>query len=371
MARRILITGGAGFLGSHLADHLLARGYEVRALDALVTQVHGRGGHWPEELDPAVELEIGDIRDPGVVGRAMQGVDAIVHFAAAVGVGQSMYQSTSFTDVNCRGTAIVMEQAVRHHVGKVVVGSSVSVYGEGAYVDARGQPRTCRGRSASRLLCGHWELTDDDGAPLQSVPTPEDKPTAPASVYALTKLYQEQLCFNMAAAYRIPTVVLRFCNAYGPRQRLAHSQTGVLAIFASRVLRGQPPLVYEDGRQRRDFVSAHDVARACVMALETDAADGQVLNIGSGESRTILGVAEVIARALGRPHLQPKLLHKHRMGDIRHCYADIGRAARLLGWRPLVRFETGITEFATWLQRRPREELASPEVELQHRGLAT
>lgn len=370
MTRRVLITGGAGFLGSHLADHLLREGCEVRVLDSLVAQVHGRDAGRPDELAPEVELQRGDVRDVAAVGRALQSVDQVVHFAAAVGVGQSMYESSEYTDVNCRGTAVLFEQAVRHGVGKLLVASSMSVYGEGACVDVNGRPATFRGRSTEQLAAGSWEPHDQNGAPLRPIATAEDRPPAPASVYALTKLYQERICLNLGAAYHVPTVALRFFNAYGSRQSLSNPYTGVLAIFAGRLLRGQAPLIFEDGRQRRDFVSVHDVVRACAMALRSDAVDGAVLNIGSGEPRTVLEVAQTVAGALGQDELQPTVLHKCRVGDIRHCYADITKARTLLGWQPQVAFEQGIVELAEWLAGQlPEGELASPAAELEQRGL--
>lgn len=370
MTRSVLITGGAGFLGSHLADRLLARDWRVRVLDALVPQVHGPARTRPAYLEPEVELQVGDVRDPDAVARAMRGVDAVVHFAAVVGVGQSMYESTAYTDVNCTGTSVVCEQAVRHGVGKLLVASSMSIYGEGAYLDADGRSAAFTSRPAEQLTRGDWEPRGQGGRPLRPIPTPETKAPAPASVYALTKLYQERICLNLGAAYRIPTVAVRFFNAYGPRQSLANPYTGVLAIFASRLLRGEAPLVYEDGHQRRDFVSVHDIADACALALEREGADGHVLNIGSGAARSVLDVAQAMAAAVGRRQ-QPQVLHRYRVGDIRHCYADITRAQQLLGWSPRVTFERGVHELARWLEGcMPTGTLADAQRELEHRGLA-
>lgn len=371
MPRNVLITGGAGFLGSHLAEELLQHGHGVRVLDALTAQVHGEDTARPVDLDPEVELQVGDVRDPRAVQRALDGIDAIVHFASSVGVGQSMYECAAYTDVNCRGTAVLLEAAMRRGLDKLLVASSMSVYGEGLYTDEDGLPYHRVSRSPLALARGRFEPTTDDGTVLAPAPTPETKYPEPASVYALTKYYQERFCLMLGGAYGIPTVALRFFNAYGPRQSLSNPYTGVLAIFASRYLNGRPPVLYEDGRQRRDFVHVRDMARACRMALTDDGADGEVLNIGSGEPRTVLEAAESMARVLGLQRLQPTILGKCRTGDVRHCYADISKARDLLGWEPRVGFEAGLAELAGWLEGQlagDHTDLASAE--LERRGLA-
>src|ERR687883_950909 len=289
MATRILITGGAGFIGSHVADELLAHGYRVRALDGLTPQVHG-GRERPEYLSSEVELLVGDVRDPGAIGRALEGVDAVVHLAARVGVGQSMYELAEYTAVNSLGTAVLLEALLHRPVGRLLIASSMSVYGEGLYRAAGGSLVDGVERPREQLERGEWELPG-----LEPVPTPETKQPALASVYALTKFDQERLCLMFGSAYGIPTTALRLFNTYGPRQALSNPYTGVLAIFASRLLNRRPPLVFEDGLQRRDFVSVFDVVRACRLALESDDAGGEVLNVGSGESVTVLEVAEKLA----------------------------------------------------------------------------
>ncbi|BDG07483.1 NAD-dependent epimerase/dehydratase family protein [Anaeromyxobacter paludicola] len=348
--RRVLITGGAGFIGSHLADHLLARGYAVRALDALSPQVHGEDPARPPWLAPEVELQVGDVRDPAAVRRALQGVDAVVHLAAAVGVGQSMYQVAHYTSVNGLGTAVLLEALIERPVAKLLVASSMSIYGEGLYRAADGQVRPGAERSLSQLQARDWEVRGPDGEPLAPVPTPEGKAPSLPSVYALSKFDQERLCLTLGRAYGIPTVALRFFNVYGARQALSNPYTGVLAIFAARLLNRRRPLVNEDGRQRRDFVAVEDVARACRLALESPAADGQAVNVGSGRSYTVLDVAARLARALDREALEPEVVGKYRMGDIRHCFADIGLARRLLGYAPRVDFDDGLAALAGWLE---------------------
>src|SRR5512147_1933678 len=261
---QMLITGGAGFIGSHLADALLARGHRVRALDNLAEQVHGAGQPRPAYLDPAVELIVGDVRDPAAVRRALNGVDAVFHLAAAVGVGQSMYEIAHYTDVNNRGTAVLLEALIDRPVQRLVVASSMSLYGEGLYRDADERLVSGAERPLAHLRAAQWEPMDAAGRPLTPVPTPETKPPSLASVYALSKFDQERLCLMIGRAYDIPTVALRFFNVFGPRQALSNPYTGVLAIFAARLLNDHRPAVFEDGRQRRDFVSVRDVARACV-----------------------------------------------------------------------------------------------------------
>src|SRR5215211_3745454 len=320
MKKLVLITGGAGFIGSHLADELLASGYEVRALDSLVDQVHGDRGR-PDYLSPEVELIEGDVCDGELVRRALRGVDSVVHFAARVGVGQSMYQIADYATANTTGTAVLLEAILDQPVRKLLVASSMSVYGEGAYETVHGEP-VSRERMPEQLERSQWDLVDERGRALVPVPTPESKRPALASVYALTKYDQERLCLIFGDAYGIPTVALRFFNVYGTRQALSNPYTGVLAIFASRLLNGKPPMIFEDGEQRRDFVSVHDVVQACRRALTTPGADGGVFNIGSGESVSVLDVARIVGQALGVTDIMPEVTEKGRVGDIRHCFAD-------------------------------------------------
>ena len=367
---KVLITGGAGFLGSHLADALLAAGYRVRALDDLSPQVHGEGRRRPAYLAADVELMIGDVRDPLAVRAALDGVDAVVHYAARVGVGQSMYEPAEYTSVNNHGTAVLLEALVRRPVARLVVASSMSVYGEGYYQDRGGSIVAGSERSLAQLQEGEWELRDAGGAPMEPMPTDEGKPPALASIYALSKFDQERMCLMTGRAYDFPVVALRFFNVYGPRQALSNPYTGVLAIFGARLLNDKPPLLFEDGRQQRDFVSVHDVARAGRLALEVPAGGGGVFNIGSGVSRTVLEVAEQMAAALGKPHLRPEVLGRARAGDIRHCFADITRARRVLGYEPQISFEQGLAELIPWLAReRAIDRVEQMHAELSSRGL--
>jgi dTDP-L-rhamnose 4-epimerase len=365
-----LITGGAGFIGSHLANSLVEMGYRVRILDVLDEQVHRQSGGestgFPQHLHEDVERVNGDIRDPDAIRKALGGITHVVHLAAAVGVGQSMYEIEHYTDVNNRGTAVLLEALIRQPVERLVVASSMSVYGEGLYRrgDLLCEPEP---RSRAQLTRAAWEL-QEQGERLEPVATPETKRPAPASVYALSKYDQERLCLMVGAAYGIPSVALRFFNAYGPWQSLSNPYTGVLAIFASRCLNGNAPLIFEDGLQRRDFVSVHDVAQACSRALTTDAT-GEVFNIGSGQPRSIVEVATSVIGLLGT-QVEPVITGKYRVGDIRHCFADIDKARRLLGYEPRVEFVDGLAELAEWLARSSAlDNFGQASAELERRGL--
>ncbi len=332
---RVLITGGAGFIGSHLADRLLADGHEVRALDNLDRQVHPDGER-PDYLDPAVELHVGDVRDRDAVRRALEGTDAVVHFAAAVGVGQSMYEIERYTSINAIGAAVVLEEVVERRIAirKLLVASSMSIYGEGQYRNPRtGESGLAPGlRPESQLAAREWNILADDGTPLEPEPTAETKPLRPTSIYAIGKRDHEEMFLTVGAAYGIPTVALRFFNVYGERQALSNPYTGAAAIFSSRLLNDHAPLVFEDGNQTRDFIDVRDIARCCTLALEREGADGRTLNVGTGRATSILEVARAIARGLGK-ELEPEIVGKYRAGDIRHCYADTNAAAELLGFR--------------------------------------
>lgn len=367
----VLVTGGAGFVGSHLADELLAHGYRVRVLDALDPQVHGSSGTRPTYLDPDVELVHGDVRDRDAVARALRGVDAVFHLAAAVGVGQSMYEIERYTDVNNRGTAVLLEAIAAQPVGRLVMASSMSVYGEGLYADPEGCAVEPAERPPARLRRGDFEVYGVDGRALVPMPTPETKAGAPSSVYALSKLDQERLALIVGGAYGVPTVALRFFNIYGTRQALSNPYTGVLAIFASRYLNRQPPLIFEDGGQRRDFVNVRDVARACRLALQTPGIGGRVMNVGSGRSVTIAEIAARMAAAMGIDDLPPRITGKFRVGDIRHCFADIGLAADLLGYVPRVELADGLAELVDWLAgQHAFDRVDAAGEELSRRGLS-
>jgi dTDP-L-rhamnose 4-epimerase len=370
MSKKILITGGAGFIGSHLADELLEHGHHIRVLDNISEQVHGRNGDRPDYLNADVELIKGDVRDPEMVEKALKGMDSVFHFAAMVGVGQSMYQIVDYTDVNNLGTATLLEVLINRPVEKLVVASSMSIYGEGLYRDMDGRTVPGCERSLEQLKSHQWELSDAEGRLLKPIATPESKQPSLSSVYALSKYDQERLCLIIGRTYNIPTVALRFFNVYGTRQALSNPYTGVLAIFASRLLNENPPMIFEDGLQRRDFVSVYDVAQACRLALETPEANGHVFNVGSGHQYTVLEIAERMARVMGKTFIEPQITGKYRAGDIRHCFADISLARRLLGYEPRVSFEKGLAELVEWLGGQVAvDRVAQASAELSARGL--
>lgn len=368
--KRVLITGGAGFIGAHVSNELLAHGYSVRALDALVPQVHGESRERPNYLNPEVDLVVGDIRNTELLSRTLKNIDAVIHLVALVGVGQSMYQIEEYTSVNNGGTAALMQVLSAQPVEAIVVASSMSIYGEGLYRNAQGETVTAPDRTIEDLKAGNWEMYGCDGQLLEPIPTPETKRPALASVYALSKYDQEIMTLILARAYGMRAVALRFFNTYGPFQALSNPYTGVLSNFAARVLNGKAPLIFEDGRQKRDFVSVYDVASACRLALEAKQASGEALNISSGQAMTVGEIAQKTIACLGSPHLEPEITGRYRVGDIRHCFADISRAKQILGWTPTVSLEQGLEDLAAWLEGQQTSDRAlEARRELAARGL--
>jgi dTDP-L-rhamnose 4-epimerase len=368
LGERILVTGGAGFIGRAVARELLRRGNEVRVLDSLIEQVHGDRER-PDGLPDEVELIVGDMRNKDVVARSLKGVDSVVHLAAEVGVGQSMYAVERYTSVNETGSAVLFEALIDHPVRRVVTASSMSIYGEGLYHDADGELIENAERKP-RVNGEGWDPLDKLGRPLTPVATPEWKQPSLASIYALGKYVQERQTLIMTRAYGMEGTCLRLFNVYGPGQALSNPYTGVLAIFSSRLLNGQRPLIFEDGEQRRDFVYVGDVARAFADALVHPQAAGEVFNIGSGVDRNIRQVARSIARALHRNDLKPEITGKARIGDIRHCFCDGSKAAEKLGFRAEKDFDEGISELADWVAEQEAEDrVEQARAELETKGL--
>jgi dTDP-L-rhamnose 4-epimerase len=368
LSPKVLITGGAGFIGAHVAQELVSAGYSVRVLDKLDEQVHG-GTKRPVYLHDDVELIVGDICDRDSVKRALNGVEMVCHFAAAVGVGQSMYEIARYTGTNDLGTAILLEEMIGRDIRRLLVASSMSVYGEGlARLGSRHvEPAP---RALEQLKQGRWELLTPAGDVLEPVATPETKAPSLHSVYALNKFAQERMALIFGAAYGREVVAMRFFNVYGPYQALSNPYTGVLAIFGSRLLNRRPPMIFEDGLQRRDFVHVRDVARACRLALESPRARGRAINVGSGQSRTVLDIAQTMARVMGHQEITPHVTGKYRAGDIRHCFADIALARDLLGFVPEVDFEKGLAELVEWLlEEKAVDSVDEATQELSRRGL--
>ena len=366
---RVLVTGGAGFIGCHLSRALLAAGYEVRVLDSLIEQVHA-GGEPADPIMDEVELIRADVRDAETVRRALLNVDRVVHLAAEVGVGQSMYAIDRYVSVNDLGTGVLFQELIDRPVERVVVASSMSIYGEGLYRATDGSLVEDAERPVQRSESAGWDPVGTDGRKLVPVATPESKRPNLASVYALTKYVQERLTLTVAPAYGMEGVALRLFNVYGPGQALSNPYTGVLAIFASRLLNNERPLVFEDGEQRRDFVHVEDVARAFVLALEAPGAKGQVFNIGSGRDVSINEVGAELARAMNRPHLLPERIGKARIGDIRHCFGDIAKARAELGFVPRRSFADSLGELAEWVEKQQAvDRVTEARKELEARGL--
>ena len=370
MSERILVTGGAGFIGSFVCDLLAAEGYDVVAVDKLDPQVHP-AGQWPAWRNPRVEYHLGDCTDPALWRAWLPRVGAVIHLAAVVGVGQSQYQVAHYVRNNVMGTALMLDEVVNggRRPRKLIVASSNTIYGEGRYRRPDGGDAYPRLRPAAQLRRREWELRDADGAALAPAPTPESKPLDCTTVYAITKRDQEEAVLAIGQAYGVPAVALRFFGVCGPRQSLSNPYTGVAAIFLSRLRNRRAPLVFEDGRQTRDFVSVRDVAAAVVRALETDAADGLAVNVGTGEPHTVLEVAEMLNSLLGTA-ITPEVTGEFRAGDIRHCYADNRLLRERLGYAPRWSLRDALEEVVEWgAHAEAHDAVEAAAAELRDRGL--
>jgi dTDP-L-rhamnose 4-epimerase len=374
---RILVTGGAGFIGSHTVDQLVARDHEVVVLDNLDPQVHGNEAKAPANLEThltarRIEFVRGDVRDREALGAALQGVEAVVHLAAAVGVGQSMYAPAYYTDVNVAGQGRLLEAMVRDakRYRRLVVASSMSIYGEGAYrcavhgrVAPPPRPETQLGQAQWELVCPSCERT------VEPVLTTEDKPLQATSIYAVTKKTQEELALCFGRAYRIPTLALRFFNVYGSRQALSNPYTGVAAIFLSRLKNGKAPLVFEDGKQSRDFIHVSDVARAVAQAVEGEDEVWEACNVCTGRPVTVAQVAVALAERLGLD-IAPALVSHYRAGDIRHCIGDPMRGCQVLEFQAGTTFQAGLDELIAWSERQLAvDRVEASFAELERQGL--
>lgn len=374
MKENTLVTGGAGFIGSHLVDALLEAGHRVRVFDNLEPQVHGplrERGEWPAYLAEDCERIVGDVRDREALRQSLEGVDVIFHQAAAVGVGQSMYEIERYVDANTRGTAVLLDILAndRHSVRKLIVASSMSIYGEGSYRCSEHGEVFPTLRSDEQLAARDWEMRCPTCAhPVRPLPTREDKPLHPTSIYAITKKDQEQMCLTVGRAYGIPVVALRYFNAYGPRQALSNPYTGVAAIFSGRLLNDKAPVVFEDGLQSRDLIHVSDIVQANLLAMERDEMDDDVFNVGTGRSLSVLDLAQALIDQMGSP-LSPEIVEEFRAGDIRHCYPDISRITEF-GYTPNVRFEEGIGELVGWVRaQEAADSFQQAKDELASRGL--
>lgn len=354
--KKVLVTGGAGFIGSFIVDALLERGYEVTIFDNLEPQVHD--GKIPKYLNPNARYISGDVRDYEALKAAVKGAEAIFHQAALVGVGQSMFQVRRYVDVNSTGTANLLDLLANepHSVQKLIVASSMSIYGEGLYHSKDGRVVDLGERSEADLAKKRWGCYDPKtGEELKPGPTPEDKPLRSTSIYAITKKNQEEQVMVFGKAHGLPVVALRYFNTYGPRQSLNNPYTGVAAIFLNRLKCGQPLLIFEDGEQQRDFVSVHDIAQANLLALEKKEADYNVFNVGSGQPISIAALGDAIMKEYGK-QVPRDVVGKYRKGDIRHCYADITKIRTRLGYEPKITMAQGMRELITASENEACEE---------------
>jgi dTDP-L-rhamnose 4-epimerase len=368
---RILVTGGAGFIGSHLVRRLVEedRG-EVVILDDLEAQVHE--GVEPE-LPDGVRFVRGNVGDPAAADDALRGVDQVVHLAAAVGVGQSMYEIARYTQQNTMATATFLERMIAQEPRptRMVVASSMSIYGEGEYRCPEHGPVAPGPRPEEQLLTRNWEpYCPTCGSELTAIGTRETKPIIPTSIYAINKRDHEEMSLVIGSAYGIPTVALRFFNVYGPGQALSNPYTGVAAIFAGRALNGRAPLIFEDGRQSRDFIHVSDIVEGILRALESDKAVGHAVNLGTGRSTSVDQMARLIIDGVNAD-VEPEYPQRYRAGDIRHCYADPTRASELLGFTAGVQLERGMEDLLEWVSGQTATDRVDQATEhLTARGLA-
>lgn len=367
----VLVTGGAGFIGSHLVDELVGEGYNVTVVDNLTEQVHDEK---PDYLNEEAEYVWGDVRDRELMTGLLEDADVLNHQASAVGVGQSMYEIEKYVEVNTLATARILDIIVNEEIDleKIVVASSMSIYGEGAYrCPEDNEIKHPSLRNGEQMQSGQWEhVCPTCGTELEPIPTSESKPRESTSVYAISKKDQEELTLSVCRAYDIPAVALRYFNIFGSRQSLDNPYTGVCAIFSSRIKNDNPPLIFEDGEQTRDFIHVSDVARANRLAMEADATDVAV-NIGTGNPVTINNIAQTLIELYGKEdELGPEIANDFRQGDIRHCYADTSLAAEELGFEAEVGFEEGMRELVNWGEKRNAEDrFEEAHAELEKKGL--
>lgn len=356
---KILVTGGAGFVGSHTVDALLQKGHDVRVYDNLAPQVHGENAGIPSYLSKEVEFIQGDVRDRETFKHAVEGMDAIYHLAAAVGVAQSMYEVVDYVSTNSLGGAVLLDILIKekNNVQKVIVASSMSIYGEGQYLCATCGVVFPKLRSNAQLEQRDWEMRCPNcHQPVKPLPTNEEKPLFPTSIYAITKRDHEETFLVAGRAYKLPTVALRYFNIYGSRQALSNPYTGVAAIFCSRFLNRKPPIVFEDGEQSRDFTHVSDIVQANILALEKEEANYEMFNVGTGMPMTIRQVGNLLRDHLA-PELELQIVGQYRAGDIRHCYADISKIQEKLGYQPKVPFKDGLNELISWVQNQEAKDL--------------
>jgi dTDP-L-rhamnose 4-epimerase len=355
MPKKILITGGAGFIGSHLVDKLIEEGsHEVFIFDNLEEQVHGKSNNPPNYLHKEAKFVKNSLTNYNDLKDLVKECEVIFHLGAVVGVGQSMYQVRKYIETNILGTANLLDILVNceHSVEKLIIASSNTVYGEGKANCSHCGVVYPLLRNKNQLINKEWETKCPDcGLEIKPVLTDENNPFNSSSIYALSKQSQEQMGLLIGKTYGINTTVLRFFLVYGTRQALSNPYTGVCSIFSNRLLNGKPPIVFEDGLQSRDFVHVNDVCQALVLAMKNEAANGEIFNVGTGQPITIKEVAETISEKIN-PELKPEFNQQYRIGDIRHCVADISKIKNKLGYKPNINFKEGIDDLIQWIRNK-------------------
>lgn len=368
--KNILVTGGAGFIGSHLVDRLISQGYKVRILDNLTPQVHQ--AKIPDYLNKKAEFIKGDVTEIKDIKKAVDGIDAIFHEASVVGVGQSMYDIKKYVYQNSLGTARLLDYLAnnKHSTKRLLVASSMSSYGEGLYNCKKCGPIRPSLRTDEQMSQKKWELLCPNcKSILTPIGIPETESFKCNSIYAVTKQSQEDMFMIFGKAYGIPTTALRYFNVYGPRQSLSNPYTGVAAIFLSRLKNDNPPIIYEDGLQTRDFISVYDIADANVACLEDERSFGKIFNVGTNNPVAIKEIAEILAKLLGK-NIKPTIAEKFRSGDVRHCSSDISLIKNTLGWQPSWSFEKGMQDLINWGEKQEAKDTFDEATkELRSKGL--
>ncbi len=375
MIKNILITGGAGFIGSHLADKLIENpDYNVIIIDILEEQVHGKLFKPPDYLNKSVKFYQGSITNKRLIESLVEKTDIIFHLAAMVGVSQSMFEINKYTYNNIYGTSNLIETIINFNpeIEKIIIASSNTVYGE-----SKANCPNCgvffpKMRTNIQLINREWEIRCPNCKSLaKPIPCDENTPFNPNSIYALSKQVQEQIGLMIGKTYNIDTTILRFFLVYGSRQALSNPYTGVCGIFSSRCLMNKSPIIFEDGNQLRDFIHVSDVCQALILAMRNTESKGEIFNVASGNPITIKEVAKTIIEKI-KPSLKPIYSQKYRIGDVRHCIADISKIKNRLGFKPKIRFKEGIEEYIEWIKNQNLSEirlLDSVNEELMRKGL--
>jgi len=373
--KKILITGGAGFIGSQLALRLLKEGYFVTVLDNLSPQIHGENPEIDSPLYQSISGKVdfikGDITNRNDVETALENADAVIHFAAETGTGQSMYEIEKYNRVNVSGTALLLDVLVNktHNVKKFVLASSRAVYGEGKYRNADNETVYPENRTLTLMEQGFYEMTDDKGRSLTPVATDESSTLHPTSYYGLTKLQQEEMVKLVCSSVALPFVILRYQNVYGVGQSLLNPYTGILSIFSTQILSGKETNVFEDGLPSRDFINIEDTVEATFRSLKNDLANNEIMNVGTGKPTSVLSVAKMLVKMYGK-HEKINVSGDFRIGDIRHNFADLSKMKRILDFEPKVSFEQGISDFTDWVLKQPVHEnnFQNSLIEMKQKG---